>query len=935
MKNLKKVLSLVLALAMAFSLMSVAFAVDKASDFTDYDDVDYQEAVDVMVALGVIEGGGDNTFNATGTLTREQGAKIVTYMLLGKDAADKLSSTITSYTDVPANKWSAGVIAYCTERGILAGDGNGKFNPEGALTGQAFAKMLLTALGYDADIQGYTGSAWAINVTADAVSAGIDISGVALTETLTREQATQMAFQTLEATMVEYATKGTNITLSDGTSVNIGASSASAVASETADNVIPDNGGVGQDYTVGNTGDSKEKTVQFVEKYFSNLKKSADTSNGLGVPGNNWTLKGKTVSFSADTPVVVFTGKKTAAEVASELTGYSIYDDGTPASTHNISNAGATTYSASLSAYTTGGDTRFDIVAATDKTPASQIAAGTANGLRVEFYANSRNVITSINVVKYYVGEVTNVVTASDRTTYTIKAINDGSSFSRIDFVSESEDDTIVLNGDIQKGDIVTYTTGKVTNANAVAATPNTIAGSATVYVYPTTKVVGSQSAQNAGSNTITVAGQSYPVGVGIYTKADDTTSGVVTTGFSVSANEATYYLDKDGYVVYSTSSASDDYAFIVAASEDKANGLDGKTPSITVRAALADGTVVVRNVALEKVASSKVGQTIGGHTFVAGDYVLKGTDIFVADNSTAAPDATLTAFAASLVGNVYGYSALDANNITLTTLSAASAANAVSTSYTATLSTLKQNQNLYVSSGTNVLIDTTTTFVVFNRDKNTAAVYTGSANLPKSIETPATAGDDTGYAVLKTGTSNAQYGSASVVFVSTSSGLTANSSSYAYVVANDVTTSLASDGSTVYNYSGYKAGDAAGSPSLTLTSSTKLTAGVNGLYEYSDTNELNSTPVSTSSDTGFGPAGSPSATDLYIYGQLTVVGSQLIVTDTTAGDSKSFAITTDTQTSYFNGLTTIDGHYGFVAVAADGGNRGSTVAGIFVTSAT
>lgn len=48
MKNLKKVLSLVLALAMALSLMTAAFAAD-ASDYKDYSKVTYKEAVDVMI----------------------------------------------------------------------------------------------------------------------------------------------------------------------------------------------------------------------------------------------------------------------------------------------------------------------------------------------------------------------------------------------------------------------------------------------------------------------------------------------------------------------------------------------------------------------------------------------------------------------------------------------------------------------------------------------------------------------------------------------------------------------------------------------------------------------------------------------------------------------------------------------------------------------
>ena len=76
MKNLKKVLSLVLALAMALSLMTVAFAAD-ASDYKDYNDVTYKEAVDVMTAAGIFNGTGDGTnFTPDGTLTREQAAQM-------------------------------------------------------------------------------------------------------------------------------------------------------------------------------------------------------------------------------------------------------------------------------------------------------------------------------------------------------------------------------------------------------------------------------------------------------------------------------------------------------------------------------------------------------------------------------------------------------------------------------------------------------------------------------------------------------------------------------------------------------------------------------------------------------------------------------------------------------------------------------------------
>ena len=154
MKNLKKVLSLVLALAMALSLMTAAFAKD-ASDFTDYSKVTNKEAVDVMVAMGVFDGMNGTEFAPTGTLTREQAAKIITYMVMGKEEADKLVATKAPFADVAASRWSAGAIAYCASEGIVDGVGNNKFNPTGTLTGQQFAKMVLVALGYDRLFLGY------------------------------------------------------------------------------------------------------------------------------------------------------------------------------------------------------------------------------------------------------------------------------------------------------------------------------------------------------------------------------------------------------------------------------------------------------------------------------------------------------------------------------------------------------------------------------------------------------------------------------------------------------------------------------------------------------------------------------------------------------------------------------------------------------------
>ena len=290
MKNLKKVLSLVLALAMALSLMTVAFAAD-ANDFADYDKVEHNEAVDVMVATGVFNGVEGNKFAPQDTLTREMAAKIITYMIMGQKEADKLTTTVAPYADVAASRWSAGAIAWCTEQGILAGS-NGKFNPTGKLTGLAFAKMCLTALGYDAEIEKLVGSSWAINAATLAIQNDLDdgMEKVSLSSNLTREQAAQMALNTMKADMVAYANKGTNITLSDGTNVVIGATPAAAIVSNIK--TIADNG-----------------YLQFAEKYFEKLvMKTEDKGDDFMRPATEWKYDGDKVgAYINDDAVAVYT----------------------------------------------------------------------------------------------------------------------------------------------------------------------------------------------------------------------------------------------------------------------------------------------------------------------------------------------------------------------------------------------------------------------------------------------------------------------------------------------------------------------------------------------------------------------------------------------------------------------------------------------------
>ena len=296
MRNLKRVLSLALAALMLMGMMVVG-AGAASKDFTDASEIKNVEAVDVMVALGVLEGGDKGDFQPNSILTREQAAKIICYLLLGTENAEKLTTNSTVFNDVAANRWSAPYISYCVNMGILAGDGAGHFFPEGKLTGAAFAKMLLVALGYNADREDYVGSNWMINVSADAIAAGIAPSGLVLSADLSRQDAAQMAFDTLKATVVEYQNDTTIVV--GGTTVST-SSKATPVAQGSYAN------------TMGTA------NLQFAEKYFPDLKKTAG-ADAFGRPAVTWKNKNTNIGTYANTADATYTGDVATGDIYSDL----------------------------------------------------------------------------------------------------------------------------------------------------------------------------------------------------------------------------------------------------------------------------------------------------------------------------------------------------------------------------------------------------------------------------------------------------------------------------------------------------------------------------------------------------------------------------------------------------------------------------------------
>ena len=211
MRNLKKVLALVLAMVMSLSLAVTAGATSLA-DYSDSEQVTekYAVAVDVATQLGVLKGMGDDVYAPQGTLTRAQLATMI-YRITTGDVEDEYTANFAggaadTFTDTPATAWYAGYVAYSADAGFLKGMGDGTYAPNSALTGYQALAALLRGLGYNEAGHNFCGADWTVQVAKVAKTNGIleGITGVALDKAITREVAAQMIYNALFAEMVEW-----------------------------------------------------------------------------------------------------------------------------------------------------------------------------------------------------------------------------------------------------------------------------------------------------------------------------------------------------------------------------------------------------------------------------------------------------------------------------------------------------------------------------------------------------------------------------------------------------------------------------------------------------------------------------------------------------------------------------------------------------------
>ena len=215
MKNLKKVLALVLAVVMIMGVVTVA----SAKTYTDVKATDdYATAIDILSNLNILDGfkDGDNySFKADGTFTRAQAAKIVAIVhnaatngkIKGQDAISALYSNAQNPFVDCNNSWALPYINYCRITGLANGMTTTTYEPNRYVTGVQFLKLMLTTLNFNTAKEGYTGTGWDVNVLNRANEIGLTAGlkeGWKAIAPITRGEAAQVLYNALQAYLVEY-----------------------------------------------------------------------------------------------------------------------------------------------------------------------------------------------------------------------------------------------------------------------------------------------------------------------------------------------------------------------------------------------------------------------------------------------------------------------------------------------------------------------------------------------------------------------------------------------------------------------------------------------------------------------------------------------------------------------------------------------------------
>ncbi|MBR4949177.1 MAG: S-layer homology domain-containing protein, partial [Clostridia bacterium] len=131
----KRFISIVLCLCMILSIAMPVGASVQSEYYTDvFTDDDYYSAVKYLYEHEIIKGTTDTTFSPNDNITRGQ-IVVAFWRMLNKPSP---VGTVTQFSDVPSSSYFYDAVKWASSSGIgiVMGNGDGTFNPNGNITQQ-------------------------------------------------------------------------------------------------------------------------------------------------------------------------------------------------------------------------------------------------------------------------------------------------------------------------------------------------------------------------------------------------------------------------------------------------------------------------------------------------------------------------------------------------------------------------------------------------------------------------------------------------------------------------------------------------------------------------------------------------------------------------------------------------------------------------------
>lgn len=130
-------------------ILCIGSVVSAATSFSDVKNTKYEEAVENLVSLKIVNGFEDNTFKPKNNVTRAQLSKMLVISMGMEDEVTSAGKKFLNFNDVLSSYWGYGYIKVASDKKLVKGYTDGKFKPDGTVTYAEATAMVVRALGYE------------------------------------------------------------------------------------------------------------------------------------------------------------------------------------------------------------------------------------------------------------------------------------------------------------------------------------------------------------------------------------------------------------------------------------------------------------------------------------------------------------------------------------------------------------------------------------------------------------------------------------------------------------------------------------------------------------------------------------------------------------------------------------------------------------------